>query len=151
VTGQSRWPVTDANAGSATDTRRIARRNGQSSYRPAAAGPGRHARPPDPEALRGSFEFYRALGTTTAQNEQRKTRRLPLLVLAIGGEESGGEGVVATMKLVAFEHDLDNVSRAMREVRVDYLPSTDSRRAQRVAPDATLAAPMSQPSKRSYG
>jgi pimeloyl-ACP methyl ester carboxylesterase len=55
----------------------------------------------DPDALRGSFGFYRALGTTTAQNEQRKTRRLTLPVLAIGGAESGGEGAGKTMKLVA--------------------------------------------------
>ncbi|GHO42247.1 alpha/beta fold hydrolase [Ktedonospora formicarum] len=53
------------------------------------------------EALRGSFEFYRALNTTIAQNEQRKTRRLTLPVLAIGGAESGGEGVGNTMKLAA--------------------------------------------------
>jgi pimeloyl-ACP methyl ester carboxylesterase len=55
----------------------------------------------DPDALRGSFELYRALGTTTAQNEQRKTRRLTLPVLAMGGAESGMEGAGATMKLVA--------------------------------------------------
>jgi pimeloyl-ACP methyl ester carboxylesterase len=55
----------------------------------------------DPEALRGSFEFYRALTTTIAQNEQRKATRLTLPVLAIGGAESSGEGVGATMKLVA--------------------------------------------------
>jgi pimeloyl-ACP methyl ester carboxylesterase len=55
----------------------------------------------DPDALRGSFEFYRALGTTMAQNQQRKTRGLTLPVLAIGGAESGGEGVAATMQLVA--------------------------------------------------
>ena len=53
------------------------------------------------EALRGSFEFYRALTTTIAQNEQRKTRRLTMPVLAIGGAESSGEGVGNTMKLVA--------------------------------------------------
>ena len=53
------------------------------------------------EALRGSFELYRALPTTMAQNEQRKTRRLTLPVLAIGGAESGGEGVGNTMKLAA--------------------------------------------------
>ena len=35
------------------------------------------------------------------QNEQRKTRRLTLPVLAIGGEESSGAGVRNTMKLVA--------------------------------------------------
>jgi pimeloyl-ACP methyl ester carboxylesterase len=62
----------------------------------------------DPDALRGSFEWYRALGTTTAQNEQRKARRLRLPVLAIGGAESAGEGVAATMKLVA-----DNVQGAV--------------------------------------
>ena len=55
----------------------------------------------DPDHLRGSFGFYRAIPTTTAQNEQRKTRRLTLPVLAIGGEESSGAGVGNTMKLVA--------------------------------------------------
>ena len=55
----------------------------------------------DAEALRGSFELYRAFPTMIAQNEQRKTRRLTMPVLAIGGEESSGEGVAATMKLVA--------------------------------------------------
>jgi len=55
----------------------------------------------DPEALRGSFEFYRAIPTTSAQNAERKSRRLPMPVLAVGGAESGMEGVEATMKLVA--------------------------------------------------
>ena len=55
----------------------------------------------DAEALRGSFELYRAFPTMIAQNEQRKTQRLTMPVLAIGGEEGGGEGVAATMKLVA--------------------------------------------------
>jgi pimeloyl-ACP methyl ester carboxylesterase len=55
----------------------------------------------DPEALRGSFEFYRAIPTTSAQNAERKNRRLTMPVLAIGGAESGMEGVEATMKLVA--------------------------------------------------
>src|SRR6516164_6650819 len=55
----------------------------------------------DPDHLRGSFGFYRAIPTTTAQNEQRKTRRLTLPVLAIGGEESAGAGPGNTMKLVA--------------------------------------------------
>jgi pimeloyl-ACP methyl ester carboxylesterase len=36
-----------------------------------------------------------------AQNEQRKARRLTIPVLAIGGAESSGAGVEATMKLVA--------------------------------------------------
>jgi pimeloyl-ACP methyl ester carboxylesterase len=55
----------------------------------------------DEHALRGSFGWYRALDTTMAQNEQRKTRRLTMPVLAIGGEYSGGEGVGAAMKLAA--------------------------------------------------
>src|SRR5499427_9090844 len=54
-----------------------------------------------PGHLRGSFEFYRAIPTTSAQNGQRKTRRLTLPVLAIGGAESSGEGPGNTMKLAA--------------------------------------------------
>jgi pimeloyl-ACP methyl ester carboxylesterase len=54
-----------------------------------------------PDHLRGSFGFYRAIPTSIAQNEQRKTRRLTLPVLAIGGAESSGEGPGTTMKLVA--------------------------------------------------
>jgi pimeloyl-ACP methyl ester carboxylesterase len=55
----------------------------------------------DPDALRGSFGFYRAVGVTRAQNVERKARRLTLPVLAIGGGESAGDGVAAAMKLVA--------------------------------------------------
>jgi pimeloyl-ACP methyl ester carboxylesterase len=55
----------------------------------------------DPEALRGSFELYRAWPVMMAQNEQRKNRRLTLPVLAIGGSESAGEHVAESMKLVA--------------------------------------------------
>jgi pimeloyl-ACP methyl ester carboxylesterase len=55
----------------------------------------------DPEALRGSFELYRQFPTMIAQNEQRKSRRLTIPVLAIGGSESSGEGPATTMRLVA--------------------------------------------------
>jgi pimeloyl-ACP methyl ester carboxylesterase len=55
----------------------------------------------DPDHLRGSFGFYRAIPATSAQNQQRKARRLALPVLAIGGAESSGEGPATTMKLVA--------------------------------------------------
>ncbi|HKA96256.1 MAG TPA: alpha/beta hydrolase [Streptosporangiaceae bacterium] len=54
-----------------------------------------------PDHLRGSFGFYRAIPTSSAQNEQRKTRRLTLPVLAIGGAESSGAAVGNTMKLAA--------------------------------------------------
>jgi pimeloyl-ACP methyl ester carboxylesterase len=55
----------------------------------------------NPDALRGSFGFYRAFDTTVAQNEQRKSRRLTMPVLAIGGAASYGEQVGDVMKLVA--------------------------------------------------
>jgi len=55
----------------------------------------------DPDALHGSFQLYRAFPVTTAQNEQRKTRRLTMPVLAIGGGESSGAMVADTMQLVA--------------------------------------------------
>ena len=54
-----------------------------------------------PEALHGSFQLYRAFGATTAQNEQRKGRRLPMPVLAVGGAESSGTMPAETIKLVA--------------------------------------------------
>jgi pimeloyl-ACP methyl ester carboxylesterase len=55
----------------------------------------------DQDALRGSFGFYRAISTSAAQNEERKSRRLTMPVLAMGGEESGGENAANAMKLVA--------------------------------------------------
>ncbi|MEH0844490.1 alpha/beta hydrolase [Micromonospora sp. CPCC 205711] len=55
----------------------------------------------DPDALRGSFGWYRALDTTIAQDGQRKTKRLAMPVLAIGGAASFGEHVGDNVKLVA--------------------------------------------------
>jgi pimeloyl-ACP methyl ester carboxylesterase len=55
----------------------------------------------DPDSLRGSFGQYRAFDASIAQNQQRKNTRLTLPVLAIGGEEALGQGVIDTMKLVA--------------------------------------------------
>src|SRR6476620_9292953 len=56
-----------------------------------------------PEALHGSFQLYRAFGATAAQNEERKTRRLPMPVLGMGGAESSGAMAADTMKLTADE------------------------------------------------
>jgi pimeloyl-ACP methyl ester carboxylesterase len=53
------------------------------------------------DALRGSFASYRAIDVSIAQNEQRKKQKLTLPVLAIGGGKAIGEGVAATMRLVA--------------------------------------------------
>jgi pimeloyl-ACP methyl ester carboxylesterase len=55
----------------------------------------------DPAALHASFAIYRALDATIAQNQQRKTRRLRLPVLGIGGAHSLGDQVADTMKLAA--------------------------------------------------
>jgi pimeloyl-ACP methyl ester carboxylesterase len=81
----------------------------------------------DPEALRGSFEFYRALGATGAQNQERMARRLTLPVLAIGGAESVGEGMGGAAKLVADD------------VQTVVLPGAGHWIAEQ-APDALLAA-----------
>lgn len=55
----------------------------------------------NPDSLRGSFGWYRALETTIAQNEQRKTTRLTMPVLAIGGEASFGDTVGGAVQVVA--------------------------------------------------
>jgi pimeloyl-ACP methyl ester carboxylesterase len=54
-----------------------------------------------PETLHGSFQLYRAFGVTAAQNEERKTRRLQMPVLAMGGAQSSGAMAADTMKLAA--------------------------------------------------
>ena len=54
----------------------------------------------NPDSLRGSFGFYRALDMTVAQNAQRKSR-LTMPILAVGGEASFGDHVAGAMKLVA--------------------------------------------------
>ncbi|GAA1932540.1 alpha/beta fold hydrolase [Streptantibioticus ferralitis] len=61
----------------------------------------------DPEALRASFAFYRALDATIAQNQQRRTRQLTLPVLTIAGAQNSGELVGNTMKLAA--HDVESL------------------------------------------
>jgi pimeloyl-ACP methyl ester carboxylesterase len=81
----------------------------------------------DPDSLRGSFGFYRALDTTIAQDERRKARRLDVPVLAIGGEASFGAHVAEAMKLVA-----DDVESLV-------LPGTGHFVAEE-APDEMLAA-----------
>jgi pimeloyl-ACP methyl ester carboxylesterase len=55
----------------------------------------------DPDVLRGSFGFYRALDTTLAQEQQRKTQKLTMPVLGIGGAESWGEAAGEGMKPAA--------------------------------------------------
>jgi pimeloyl-ACP methyl ester carboxylesterase len=80
-----------------------------------------------PGALPGSFGFYRALDTTSAQNAQRATRKLTVPVLAIGGTESAGTGPGDAMKLAA-----DNVQTLV-------IPGAGHWIAEQ-APDQVLAA-----------
>jgi pimeloyl-ACP methyl ester carboxylesterase len=81
----------------------------------------------DPDALRGSFGFYRAWDTTMAQNEQRKSRPLPMPVLAIGGAESWGEAVG------------DGIKPAANDVQSVVIPGAGHWVAEQ-APEEMLAA-----------
>ena len=81
----------------------------------------------DPDALHASFAIYRALDATIAQNQQRKTQRLTLPVLGIGGEMSLGEQVADTMKLAADD------------VQTLVIPGCGHHPAEE-APEETLAA-----------
>jgi pimeloyl-ACP methyl ester carboxylesterase len=53
-----------------------------------------------PEALRASFDYYRAIDQDIEQNEVRKATKLDLPILAIGGGAACGEGVENEMRLV---------------------------------------------------
>jgi pimeloyl-ACP methyl ester carboxylesterase len=81
----------------------------------------------DPAALHASFAIYRALDATIAQNQQRKTRRLGIPVLGIGGAHSLREQVADTMKLAADD------------VQTLVIPGCGHHPAEET-PDETLAA-----------
>jgi pimeloyl-ACP methyl ester carboxylesterase len=49
-----------------------------------------------PETLRGSLAFFQAWEAMLAQNMERRTRKLPMPILAIGGAASWGPAVGAT-------------------------------------------------------
>jgi pimeloyl-ACP methyl ester carboxylesterase len=55
----------------------------------------------DPDALRGSFGFYRALWTTFDQNVSRMAQKLTIPVLAMGGAESTKDTIGPLMMQVA--------------------------------------------------
>jgi pimeloyl-ACP methyl ester carboxylesterase len=55
----------------------------------------------NPDSLRSSFGFYRALDATIAQDAQRAATRLTMPVLAVGGAMSFGAHVGEAMQLVA--------------------------------------------------
>jgi pimeloyl-ACP methyl ester carboxylesterase len=55
----------------------------------------------NPESLHGSFQMYRQFTTSAAQNAERKTRKLPMPVLALAGAASSADKVEATMRIVS--------------------------------------------------
>jgi pimeloyl-ACP methyl ester carboxylesterase len=55
----------------------------------------------DKDVLRASFGLYRAWDATVAQNAERKTRKLTMPVLGIGGENSWGPAAAEGMKPAA--------------------------------------------------
>ena len=55
----------------------------------------------DPEALRCSFEFYRAIGETISQNRERAKTKLTLPIFAFTGALSAGEMVQYELRSVA--------------------------------------------------
>jgi pimeloyl-ACP methyl ester carboxylesterase len=55
----------------------------------------------NPESLRSSFGFYRALDTTIAQDQERATCHLAMPVLAVGGAMSFADHVEGAVRLVA--------------------------------------------------
>jgi len=55
----------------------------------------------DPEALRCSFEYYRALDTTIPQNRERAAKRLSLPILAFAGALCSGDMVERELRTVA--------------------------------------------------
>jgi pimeloyl-ACP methyl ester carboxylesterase len=57
----------------------------------------------NPQALHGSFGFYRAFQATVEQNERRKDRHLSMPVLAIGGQASHGTHVAEAMETIAAD------------------------------------------------
>jgi len=75
-----------------------------------------------PDALRASFEPYRALEVTIEQNHRRRQKRLTAPVLAIGGAESIGELVGQTMASAADDvasHVLQGCGHYPAEERPD--------------------------------
>jgi pimeloyl-ACP methyl ester carboxylesterase len=70
-----------------------------------------------PGALHASFQYYRALDTTIAQNRERARTPLPMPVLAVGGATSRGAGVTADVRRVS-----DQVTELVVEGCGHYVP-----------------------------
>ena len=71
----------------------------------------------NPDSLRGSFGWYRALDTIISQDAQRKSRRLTMPGLAIGGAVRFGQHVGDAVTAVA-----DDVQSVAFPARAASLP-----------------------------
>ncbi|MCS0637391.1 alpha/beta hydrolase [Streptomyces sp. LP05-1] len=83
-----------------------------------------------PGALHASFQYYRALDATIAQNRERVRAALPMPVLAVGGGAFRGAAVARDVRRVATE-----VTELVIEGCGHYVPEE--------APDALVAALLS--------
>lgn len=54
-----------------------------------------------PGAMSAGFEWYRAFPKTAAQNQVNSQTKLPMPVLALGGQHSAGPSIVATVQAIA--------------------------------------------------
>lgn len=79
-----------------------------------------------PDALRASFEFYRAIDDILAQNEQRRQHKLAVPVLALAGDAGLNERIEQTGRLIA-----DDLTSVVLENCGHYLPEEQ--------PDALLS------------
>jgi pimeloyl-ACP methyl ester carboxylesterase len=66
----------------------------------------------DPQVLRGTFELYRAIGATVAQNAERKAHPLTMPMLAIGGAAGSGDGPGKAMQLAASNVQIEVIPDA---------------------------------------
>src|SRR5258705_8155477 len=87
--------------GRSSSARSSTPRPGRTSCAPTWSGTTSISSPPAPTTCAAASGSTARSPPTIAQNEQRKTRRLTLPVLAVGGAESSGEGAGNTMKLAA--------------------------------------------------
>jgi len=91
----------------------------------------------DPRGLRASFEYYRALDDTIAQNEQRAKARLALPVLALGGALYSGASVAETMRLVA-----DDVTGVVLDGCGHYMAEEQPARVAQILADFLAGRPV---------
>lgn len=94
-----------------------------------------------PRGLWASFEYYRALDETTAQNERRQETRLTLPVLAVGGARYSGPLAAETMRLAA-----DDVTEVVIEDSGHYVAEEQPARFVEVL-EAFLGGAPVQPSR----